>query len=40
LVAAGRLRPVIHESFPLGEAYRAHERMEAGDFMGKLVLDV
>ncbi len=40
LIREGRLRPIIHESFPLAEAYRAHERMEAGDFMGKLVLDL
>lgn len=40
LVKEGRLRPVIHDAFPLAEAFRAHERMESGDFMGKLVLDV
>ena len=40
LIAAGRMRPVIHEVFPLADASRAHERMESGDFMGKLVLDV
>jgi len=40
LVGDGRLRAVVHEAFPLAEAYRAHERMESGDFMGKLVLDM
>lgn len=40
LVRAGQFAPVIHETFPLAQASRAHERMESGDFMGKLVLDV
>ncbi|MGV3761628.1 NAD(P)H-quinone oxidoreductase [Parapedobacter sp.] len=40
LVAAGQVQPIIHEVFPLAEAHRAHERMESGDFMGKLVLDM
>jgi len=26
--------------FPLKEAWRAHERMEAGEHIGKIVLDV
>ncbi|TIU80338.1 MAG: hypothetical protein E5W13_03660, partial [Mesorhizobium sp.] len=26
--------------FPLKEAWRAHERMEDGDHIGKIVLDV
>jgi NADPH:quinone reductase-like Zn-dependent oxidoreductase len=26
--------------FPLREAWRAHERMEAGDHIGKIVLDL
>src|SRR5690606_2913515 len=38
LVEVERLRPMVHKAFPLEEAYRAHEHMEAGDFMGKLVL--
>lgn len=40
LVRTGQLLPIIHEAFPLAEASLAHERMESGDFMGKLVLDV
>jgi len=40
LLRDGRVHPVIHEAFPLAEAYRAHERMESGDFIGKLVLDM
>lgn len=38
LVRKGQLRPIIYEAFPLAEAPRAHERMESGNFMGKLVL--
>ncbi|WP_262249204.1 NAD(P)H-quinone oxidoreductase [Parapedobacter soli] len=40
LVEAGRLRPLIHEAFPLTQASLAHERMESGEFIGKLVLDI
>jgi putative PIG3 family NAD(P)H quinone oxidoreductase len=40
LVAAGRVRPVMDRRFPLEEAARAHERMEAGTHIGKIVLDV
>lgn len=38
LVSAGRLRPVIDAVFPLAEAASAHARMEAGDHVGKIVL--
>ncbi|HEV2570076.1 NAD(P)H-quinone oxidoreductase [Sphingomonas sp.] len=37
-VREGRLRPVIDTTFPLAEAARAHERMEGGDHIGKIVL--
>ena len=37
-VEAGRLKPVIDRTFPLGDAARAHARMEAGDHVGKIVL--
>jgi putative PIG3 family NAD(P)H quinone oxidoreductase len=40
LVADGSLRPVTDESFPLADAAGAHRRMEAGDHVGKIVLDV
>jgi NADPH:quinone reductase-like Zn-dependent oxidoreductase len=38
--AAGRLRPYIGESFPLADAWRAHERLESGHVRGKLILTV
>ncbi len=39
-VEGGRLKPVVDRSFPLAEASAAHERMEAGDHVGKIVLEV
>jgi putative PIG3 family NAD(P)H quinone oxidoreductase len=39
-VEGGRLRPVIDSIFPLSDAEQAHARMEEGDHMGKIVLEV
>jgi putative PIG3 family NAD(P)H quinone oxidoreductase len=39
-VEGGRLKPVIDSTFPLTEANAAHERMEAGENIGKIVLEV
>lgn len=39
-VAAGRLRPHVAETFPLGEAAAAHRRLEGGHGMGKIVLRI
>jgi len=39
-VEGGRLKPVIDSKFPLAEAAAAHARMEAGDHIGKIVLEV
>jgi putative PIG3 family NAD(P)H quinone oxidoreductase len=36
----GRLKPVIDAIFPLERAAEAHARMEAGDHVGKIVLEV
>ncbi|HUF82812.1 MAG TPA: zinc-binding dehydrogenase [Burkholderiales bacterium] len=38
LMAAGRLRPPPPTVLPLSEAARAHEKMEAGQSLGKMVL--
>lgn len=40
LLAARRVAPVMDMIFPLSEAWRAHERMEEGEHIGKIVLDV
>ena len=40
LVAEGKLRPVMDETFPLAEAGAAQARMEAGEHVGKIVLEV
>jgi zinc-binding alcohol dehydrogenase/oxidoreductase len=40
LVAAGRIRPVVDRVYPLAEARAAHERLEAGDQLGKIVLSI
>jgi len=40
LVASGKASPVIDEVFPLSEARAAHERMEAGEQLGKIVLTI
>ena len=40
MLSEGRIRPVVAEVLPLAEARRAHERIEAGEVRGKLVLRV
>jgi putative PIG3 family NAD(P)H quinone oxidoreductase len=39
-VESGQLRPVMDRTFPLREAAAAHARMEAGDHVGKIVLEI
>jgi NADPH2:quinone reductase len=39
-VEGNRLKPVIDATFPLAQAAAAHERLEAGDHVGKIVLTV
>ena len=36
----GRIRPVIHSTFPLADAADAHRLMDSGDHVGKIVLEV
>ena len=40
LIAAGKFRPVIHQTFPLAEAAAAHQLMESSAHIGKIVLEV
>jgi NADPH2:quinone reductase len=40
LLAAGRVRPVLHQSFPLTEAGAAHALMESSGHIGKIALKV
>jgi putative PIG3 family NAD(P)H quinone oxidoreductase len=37
---AGRIAPVIDSVFPLAQADEAHRRMESGEHVGKIVLEV
>jgi NADPH:quinone reductase-like Zn-dependent oxidoreductase len=39
-VESGRLRPVVDSVFPLDRAAEAHARMEAGEHVGKIVLEI
>ncbi len=40
LLAAGKVKPVIHKVFPLDQAGAAHALMESSAHVGKIVLDV
>ena len=40
LLASGRVRPIVHETFPLAEAGAAHRLMESSNHIGKIVLTV
>jgi NADPH:quinone reductase-like Zn-dependent oxidoreductase len=40
LVKSGKAKPIVDTVFPLSEARAAHERMEAGEQFGKLVLSI
>jgi NADPH2:quinone reductase len=39
-IEAGRIKPVIHATFPLAQASEAHRLMESGVHIGKIVLEV
>ncbi|MFE4633027.1 NAD(P)H-quinone oxidoreductase [Streptomyces sp. NPDC056773] len=38
LIAAGRIHPVVHATYPMGEAPEAHRVLEASTHVGKLLL--
>ena len=38
LVARGRIKPVVGATVPLAEAARAHQMLEAGEVIGKVIL--
>jgi NADPH:quinone reductase-like Zn-dependent oxidoreductase len=40
LVTSGRVQPIVDQVFPLAEAAVAHERMEGGEHLGKIVLSI
>jgi putative PIG3 family NAD(P)H quinone oxidoreductase len=40
LIAQGRIRPVMHQRFPLAEAAQAHGLMESSTHIGKIVLTI
>ena len=40
LLAAGKVKPIIHATFPLAEASEAHRLMESSNHVGKIVLTV
>jgi putative PIG3 family NAD(P)H quinone oxidoreductase len=40
LLAAGRVKPVIHQTFPLAQASEAHRLMESSSHIGKIVLTI
>jgi putative PIG3 family NAD(P)H quinone oxidoreductase len=40
LLASRRIAPLLDMIYPLTEAWRAHERMEEGEHIGKIMLDV
>jgi len=40
LFESGRIRPILHGSFPLTEAAAAHQLMETNTTFGKIVLEI
>jgi len=40
LLEAGTVRPIIHATFPLEQARKAHELMESSTHLGKIMLEV
>jgi NADPH2:quinone reductase len=40
MIERGQLKSVIHATFPLADAWRAHELMESSQHMGKIALEI
>lgn len=40
LLESGAVAPVVHQTFPLTEAAKAHEMMETSSHIGKIILDL
>jgi NADPH:quinone reductase len=40
LLTSGRIKPIIHTTFPLADAMKAHELMESSQHIGKIILTV
>lgn len=40
LLASGKIKPVIHKTFPLAQAAQAHAELERADHVGKIMLTV
>lgn len=40
LLAAGKVKPIVHKIFPLAQASEAHRLMESSNHIGKIVLQV
>jgi NADPH:quinone reductase-like Zn-dependent oxidoreductase len=38
MIAAGRVKPVVGATFPLGEAAKAHALLDSGKVTGKVLL--
>jgi NADPH2:quinone reductase len=38
LLSEGKIKPAIHERLPLAQAARAHELLEGGKVLGKILL--
>ena len=39
-LAQGRLRPVVDRTYPLAQARAAFERLEGGEQLGKIVVEI
>jgi NADPH:quinone reductase len=38
LLESGRVKPIVHKTFPLAQAADAHRLMESSEHVGKIVL--